>query len=82
MLPNLIASDPYLKLFNETIFGNATDYYGLQPVVYNLDGGNGILDNAREIKERVKAFSYVYRMTNDTKWVDRLWSELEVCLFR
>ena len=81
-LPNLIASDPYLKLFNDTIFGNATEYYGLSPVKYNLDGGNGILDNAREIKERVKAFAYVYRMTNNTKWVDRLWTELEVCFGR
>lgn len=43
-----------------------------------MDGDSGILDNAREIKMRVKAFAYVYRMTNDTKWVDRTWSELQV----
>ena len=35
----------------------------------------------REIKMRVKAFSYVYRMTNDTKWVDRTWLELQVRWF-
>ncbi|KAI0079636.1 hypothetical protein K474DRAFT_1658995 [Panus rudis PR-1116 ss-1] len=77
VLPQLIQTDPYLKQWNDTIFQNVTEYYSLPPVKYNLDGGNGILDNAREIKMRVKGFAYVYRMTNDTKWVDRLWSELE-----
>lgn len=78
-LPQLIASDPYLKGWNDTIFGNATAYYDLPPVAYFLDGPSGILDNAREIKQRIKAFSYVYRMTNDTKWVDRTLTELRVC---
>jgi hypothetical protein len=77
-LPTLIDNDPYLKGWNDTIFGNATDYYNASPVKYFMDGGSGILDNAREIKMRVKAFSYVYRMTNNTKWVDRLYKELEV----
>ncbi len=44
-----------------------------------MDGDSGILDVAREIKQRVKAFAYVYRLTNDTKWVDRAWSEVQVC---
>ena len=47
-------------------------------VGYVDDGGNGILDVARQIKERIKAFSYAYRMTNDTKWVDRAFKELQV----
>ncbi|KAI0785065.1 chondroitin AC/alginate lyase [Abortiporus biennis] len=76
-LPQLIQSDPYLKQWNATIFGNATSYYPLPPVVYHMDGDSGILDNAREVKMRVKAFAYVYRMTNDTKWVDRTWQELQ-----
>ena len=77
-LPQLIANDPYLKEWNETIFGNATEYYGLSPVQYFMDGSSGILDNCRYVKERVKAWAYAYRMTNDTKWVDRTWSELQV----
>ncbi|RDX51074.1 hypothetical protein OH76DRAFT_1347831 [Lentinus brumalis] len=76
-LSKLITTDPYLKVWNETIFGNASVYYNLPVVQYHLDGGSGILDNAREIKMRVKAFSYVYRMTNDTKWVDRTFKELQ-----
>ncbi|KAH9944214.1 chondroitin AC/alginate lyase [Epithele typhae] len=76
-LPTLIQNDPYLKSWNDTIFGNATDYFGLAPVQYFLDGSSGILDNAREVKERVKAFSYAYRMTNDSKWLDRTFTELQ-----
>ncbi|KAK0478316.1 chondroitin AC/alginate lyase [Armillaria novae-zelandiae] len=49
----------------------------LDPVVYHMDGDSGILDNAREVKMRIKAFAYVYRMTNDTKWVDRCWEEIQ-----
>ncbi|KAH9037194.1 chondroitin AC/alginate lyase [Lactarius hengduanensis] len=76
-LPGLIANDPYLKRWNDTIFGNATAYFSLPPVQYHLDGASGILDNAREVKMRIKAFAYVYRMTNDTKWVDRTWQEIQ-----
>jgi hypothetical protein len=77
-LPDLIRKDPYLKGWNDTIFGNATAYYNLPPVAYFMDGDSGILDNAREIKMRIKAFSYVYRITKDSKWVDRVWTELQV----
>ncbi|KAA1471587.1 heparinase II/III family protein [Dentipellis sp. KUC8613] len=76
-LPALIAGDPYLKSWNASIFNNATQYAALPPVVYHMDGSSGILDNAREIKMRLKAFSYVYRMTNDTKWADRAWQEIQ-----
>lgn len=80
-LPSLIQSDPYLTSWNNTIFGNASDYYSSPVVVYFDDGSSGILDVARAVKERVKAFSYVFRMTNDTKWVDRCWEELQVGIF-
>ncbi|TFY81844.1 hypothetical protein EWM64_g2166 [Hericium alpestre] len=76
-LPQLISQDPYLKSWNTSIFNNATAYSSLPPVVYHMDGASGILDNAREIKMRLKAFSYVYRMTNDTKWADRAWQEIQ-----
>ncbi|KAI0347815.1 hypothetical protein BDW22DRAFT_1319654 [Trametopsis cervina] len=75
-LPQLIAASPYMRAWNDTIFGNATQYYNLPPVEYFMDGSSGILDNCRYVKERVKAWAYVYRMTNDTKWVDRTVTEL------
>lgn len=80
-LPSLISSDVYLSGWNDTIFGNATQYYSLPPVQYYMDGDSGILDNSREIKMRIKAFGYAYRMTNDTKWADRAFKELEVSQF-
>ncbi|KAI0778396.1 chondroitin AC/alginate lyase [Trametes elegans] len=79
-LPELIKNDPYLKAWNDTIFGNATQYYDQPVVAYFMDGDSGILDNAREIKMRIKAFGYAYRMTNDTKWADRAYKELQNCV--
>ncbi|KAF8222134.1 hypothetical protein L208DRAFT_1324262 [Tricholoma matsutake] len=76
-LPELIKNDPYLQGWNDTIFGNATNYYSQPPVPYAMDGSSGILDVARQTKMRIKAFAYVYRMTNDTKWVDRAWAEIQ-----
>ncbi|KAJ6574948.1 heparinase II/III family protein [Mycena capillaripes] len=76
-LPDLIVKDPYLNAWNATIFLNASQYFDLPPVVYHMDGASGILDNAREVKMRIKALSYVYRMTNDTKWSDRVWAEVK-----
>jgi hypothetical protein len=76
-LPNLISNDPYLSFWNDSIFVNASQYMALPPVAYVMDSGNGILDPARQVKQRVKAFSYAFRMTNDTTWVDRTWTELK-----
>jgi hypothetical protein len=81
VLPQLIAQDPYLQKWNASIFGNATDLLNVDPVAYVVDGGlsaSGILDPARETKERIKVFSYAYRMTNQTIWLDRCWKELLV----
>ncbi|KAJ7442257.1 chondroitin AC/alginate lyase [Mycena latifolia] len=77
-LPALIANDPYLSFWNASIFNNASQYDALPVVAYYMDGDSGILDVARMVKQRVKAFGYVYRMTNDTHWVDRTWEELQV----
>ncbi|KAI5124148.1 hypothetical protein M0805_000958 [Coniferiporia weirii] len=76
-LPTLIANDPYLSEWNNTIFGNASQWNAMPPVPYFMDGDSGILDVCRQVKERVKAFAYVYRMTNDSAWVDRCWLELQ-----
>lgn len=77
-LPNLIANDSYFSAWNASIFKNATDYFNAPPVKYNMDGDSGILDNSREIKMRIKAFAYAYRMTKNTKWADRAWDEIQV----
>jgi hypothetical protein len=72
-----------MKAWNDTIFGNATVYWAADPVPYFMDGpvvgGSGILDVARQTKERMKAFGYAWRMSKDTKWVDRAYREMQVC---
>lgn len=76
-----MASDPYLAGWNATIFSNATINYNAASVNYTVDGGltgSGVLDVAREFKVRIKNWAYAYRMSNDTKWVDRAWTELNV----
>jgi hypothetical protein len=77
-LPNLMKNDSYLQGWHNTIMANATAFYNLPVVAYVVDGASGILDPAREVKVRIKHFSYAYLMSNDTKWVDRTWRELEV----
>lgn len=64
--------------------GNASDWFNQPPVPYVVDGAltlSGILDPCRQVKERIKIWGYAYRMTNDTKWAERAWTELEVPFF-
>lgn len=79
-LPDRIANDAYLTVWNYTIFQNATTWAGMGPVKYVTDGGiagSGILDPAREVQMRVKTFAYAYHLSgNDTKWRDLAWDEL------
>lgn len=80
-LPKKIAKDAYLTVWNATIFQNATKWYSMNSVNYSVDGtfsGSGILDPARQVQQRIKAWAYAYRLTKDTKWVDRAWTELQV----
>lgn len=80
-LPQRIAHDGYLTLMNESVFINATAWYEMPPTNYSIDGGyagSGILDVAREVQRRVRAWAYAYRSTGDSKWVDRTWTELHV----
>lgn len=60
---------------------NAQTWQAMDPVPYVIDGSltlSGVLDPARMVKERIKAFAYAYRITNSTMWVDRAWKELQV----
>jgi len=59
---------------------NASDYAAQRPVSYFMDGDSGILDNAREVKMRIKAFGYAYHVTKNTRWVDRAWEEIQNCI--
>ena len=60
---------------------NATADFEAKSITYELDGGltgSGVLDIARILKVRVKNWGYAWRMTKDTKWIDRAFTELNV----
>ncbi|KAL7419540.1 hypothetical protein Q5752_005451 [Cryptotrichosporon argae] len=76
----LIANNPYLSYWNKTIVGNASATLNDAPEAYVEDGGlsgSGVLDVARRIKLKVKNWSYAYRVTNNTAYADRVWTELQ-----
>ena len=80
-LPALIAADSYMSYWNDTVFLNASRFADMDPVAYVEDGGlsgSGVLDPAREVQLRIKHWAYAYKLSNDTKWVDRTWRELQV----
>ena len=80
-LPKKISTDPYLKKWNHTIMTKANTFASMPPTNYSIDGGlegSGVLDVAREVQLRIKHWAYAYRVTGDTKWVDRTWDELLV----
>lgn len=56
-LAKRIAADPYMQMWNDTIFQNATVFYNAVPTVFVFDGGasgSGALDIAREVQLRMK----------------------------
>ncbi|ODN84475.1 hypothetical protein L202_00417 [Cryptococcus amylolentus CBS 6039] len=76
----LIENNPYFKYWNATIVQNASDTLGDDPTPYDTDGGlagSGVLDVARAIKLKVKNWAYAYKVTNETKYADRVWLELQ-----
>ncbi|KIO21389.1 hypothetical protein M407DRAFT_245483 [Tulasnella calospora MUT 4182] len=79
-LAAFVASDPYMKQWNDTIMADVNQWEGMDPVPYDIDGGlnkSGVLDVARSVKQRIKAFAYAYRVTGQTMWADRAWKELQ-----
>lgn len=70
-----------MSYWNDTIFTNATKFYETNPTNYSIDGClscSGVLDVAREVQLKIKHWGYAYKLSNDTKWADRAWRELEV----
>lgn len=76
-LPSKIANDAYLTAWNASIFNNATRWASQDPVEYVMDGGSGILDPARDVQQRLKAWAYAWRLSKDQKWVDRAFQEMQ-----
>ncbi|KAH6645527.1 chondroitin AC/alginate lyase [Truncatella angustata] len=78
-LPSMILTDSYRTQWNQTIVERAEKWRAQPPTPYGLVGplnGNGVLDTARQVQLHIKHWAYVYRMTQDIKWSDRIWEEL------
>ena len=52
---------------------NAEANYSLPLTPRIIDGGSGMLDVSRQIKEKVKNWSYAWRMTGNTKGANRVY---------
>ncbi|KAK0544276.1 hypothetical protein OC846_006130 [Tilletia horrida] len=79
-LSDRISNDAYLTIWDSAIMANASTWLGMPPTNYSIDGGfggSGILDVSREVQLRMKTFAYAWQRTNDTKWVQRAWLELQ-----
>ncbi|KAK7892304.1 hypothetical protein LTR67_007400 [Exophiala xenobiotica] len=75
-----ISNNKYLQQWNKTIFDQANELYAESVIPYPDDCDVSVgctLEVARYIQLRVKHWAYAYILTNDTKWVDRTWEELQ-----
>lgn len=79
-LPDVIGTDSYMTQWHQTISEQAEVWRTGPHVKYSLDGltVHGVLNTAREVQLRVKHWAYMFRVTRDTKWKDRVWEELLV----
>ncbi|KAH7382530.1 chondroitin AC/alginate lyase [Phaeosphaeria sp. MPI-PUGE-AT-0046c] len=75
-LPELIARDPYLARWNQTIFDKAQVLHDKPTVSMTSLGSSGKLDEAREVQLRIKHWAYVYRLTKQNRWKNRIWQEI------
>ncbi|KAG9791616.1 hypothetical protein KCU88_g963, partial [Aureobasidium melanogenum] len=75
-----ISKNDYLQKWNKTIIEQANEFYEAALIPYPDDCDVSVgctLEVARYIQLRVKHWAYAYRLTNDTKYVDRAWLELQ-----
>ncbi|KIW13005.1 hypothetical protein PV08_08192 [Exophiala spinifera] len=75
-----IAKNDYLRQWNETIIDQANELYSEPVIPYPDDCNVSVgctLEVARYIQLRVKHWAYAYILTNDVKYVNRTWEELQ-----
>lgn len=73
--------DPYITLWNNSIFALAHSLFSEVPITYRLGPSTStddILNVARVVQLRIKVWAYAYRLTGQSKWVERVWKEVQV----
>ncbi|TIB77966.1 hypothetical protein E3Q23_01019 [Wallemia mellicola] len=80
-LHDYVNADSYMKSWNETIFQQADHFLNTPAPAWIPDGGltgSGVLDQAREVQQAVKAFAYAFRITNNEEYKNAVWDRLKV----
>ncbi|KIO31339.1 hypothetical protein M407DRAFT_220470 [Tulasnella calospora MUT 4182] len=75
-LPTLVGSDSYMQAFDGTIMSNANQFAQSSPVSpsANETGAYGV---PGQVKMRIKAFAYAYRVTSSETWLSLIWAEIQ-----
>lgn len=77
-----VKTDEYKKRWAKTVVSNADIVLTTEPVKYELRDGVRLLGVARDVLSRMYALGMAYQLTDDKKYADRAYTELEtVSLF-
>lgn len=72
----LRAGDPLVREWCEAIQRRAEGMLRAPPVTYGLSSYSGVLPQARRLLSYSQVLGLTYRLTGDTRYADRLWSEI------
>lgn len=72
-----VKTDVYKKRWSETILAQAEQLLSQEPVIYELRDGERLLQVARDVLSRMYTLGMAYQLTNDKKYSDRAYKELE-----
>ncbi len=70
-------SNPTIKEWGDTIIANANQLLGVAPMESDFVTDGAFLGVARSIQTRVETLGLAYYITGDTRYVDRVWKEIE-----
>jgi len=76
-LKHIIQVDPTAREWFKDLESDAEKLLEQMPVVYEIPDGKRLLAVSRQTKQRVLLLGLVYRITEEQKWADRLWLELD-----
>ena len=75
-LPGQIATDTVSTSLNGTAIRAADEALTLPVVTYTKSDGVRLLDVSRTVLDRTYSLTYAWRLTRDSKYVERLWNDL------
>lgn len=76
-LKQVVQDNPVAQKWFRDLLADAEKLREQAPVVYEIPDGKRLLAVSRRTKQRVLLLGLVYRITEEQKWADRLWLELD-----